>query len=77
MGEEATITHDGKEITINVGMLNDIRKLGSGNYGSVMLVEVENHPEIKMAVKVRVARITCLSSAFFSFRRPTATRSHA
>lgn len=33
-------------------MLNDIRKLGFGNYGSVMLVEVENYPEIKMAVKV-------------------------
>jgi hypothetical protein len=33
-------------------MLNDIRKLGFGNYGSVMLAEVQNHPEIKMAVKV-------------------------
>jgi hypothetical protein len=33
-------------------MLNDIRRLGFGNYGSVMLAEVENHPEIKMAVKV-------------------------
>jgi hypothetical protein len=33
-------------------MLTDIRKLGFGNYGSVMLAEVKNHPEIKMAVKV-------------------------
>ena len=33
-------------------MINDIRKLGFGNYGSVMLAEVENHPDIKMAVKV-------------------------
>ena len=33
-------------------MLNDIRKLGFGNYGSVMLAEVKDHPEIKMAVKV-------------------------
>ncbi len=52
VGEEAIIIHDGKEVPINVNMLNDIRKLGFGNYGSVMLVEVENHPEIKMAVKV-------------------------
>ena len=52
MGEEATINHDGQEVTINVNMLNEIRKLGFGNYGSVMLVEVQNHPEIKMAVKV-------------------------
>ena len=35
-------------------MLNDIRRLGFGNYGSVMLAEVQNHPEIKMAVKVRL-----------------------
>jgi len=35
-------------------MLNDIRKLGSGNYGSVMLVEVDKHPEIRMAVKVKL-----------------------
>lgn len=35
-------------------MLNDVQKLGFGNYGSVMLVEVENHPDIKMAVKVSI-----------------------
>jgi hypothetical protein len=35
-------------------MLNYIRKLGFGNYGRVMLAEVENHPEIKMAVKVNI-----------------------
>lgn len=52
IGEEATIHYNGQEVIISVNMLNDIRKLGSGNYGSVMLVEVENHPEIKMAVKV-------------------------
>lgn len=52
VGEEATIHHEGQDILINVNMLNDIRKLGFGNYGSVMLVEVENHPDIKMAVKV-------------------------
>lgn len=52
VGEEAIIEHDGKEVSINVNMLNDVRKLGFGNYGSVMLAEVENHPEIKMAVKV-------------------------
>ncbi len=52
VGEEAIINYDGKEVPINVNMLNDIRKLGFGNYGSVMLAEVQNHPEIKMAVKV-------------------------
>ncbi|CAF1440946.1 unnamed protein product [Rotaria sp. Silwood1] len=51
VGEEATINYNGKEVTINVNMLNDIRKLGFGNYGSVMLAEVQNQPEIKMAVK--------------------------
>jgi mitogen-activated protein kinase kinase 3 len=51
VGEEAIINYDGKEVPINVNMLNDIRKLGFGNYGSVMLAEVQNHPEIKMAVK--------------------------
>ncbi|CAF1059013.1 unnamed protein product [Rotaria magnacalcarata] len=51
VGEEATINYDGKVVTINVNMLNDIRKLGFGNYGSVMLAEVKDHPEIKMAVK--------------------------
>lgn len=55
VGEEATIHHEGQEILINVNMLNDIRKLGFGNYGSVMLVEVENHPDIKMAVKVDIS----------------------
>ena len=52
VGEEATIHHEGQDIVINVNMLNDIRKLGFGNYGSVMLVEVNEHPDIKMAVKV-------------------------
>jgi hypothetical protein len=52
VGEEATINYNGEEVTINVHMLNDIRKLGFGNYGSVMLAEVENHRDIKMAVKV-------------------------
>jgi hypothetical protein len=55
VGEEAVIDHNGKEVPINVSMLHDIRKLGFGNYGSVMLVEVENHPEIKMAVKVYIS----------------------
>ena len=48
VGEEATIHFEGQELTINVGMLIEIKKLGSGNYGSVMLVEVKKHPEIKM-----------------------------
>lgn len=52
VGEEATIDYNGKVVTINVNMLIDIKKLGIGNYGSVMLAEVQNHPEIKMAVKV-------------------------
>jgi len=51
VGEEAVINYNGTEVAINVNMLNDIRKLGSGNYGSVMLVEVDKHPEIRMAVK--------------------------
>ncbi|CAF3200953.1 unnamed protein product [Rotaria sp. Silwood2] len=51
IGEEATIDYNGERVTINVNMLNDIQKLGFGNYGSVMLAEVQNHPEIKMAVK--------------------------
>jgi len=51
VGEEAAIDHNGEMITINVNMLNDIRRLGFGNYGSVMLAEVENHPDLKMAVK--------------------------
>ena len=53
VGEEAKIHFGGEEITINVSMLTDIQKLGFGNYGSVMLAEVQNHPHIKMAVKVR------------------------
>jgi len=54
VGEEAVINYNGTEVAINVNMLNDIRKLGSGNYGSVMLVEVDKHPEIRMAVKVKL-----------------------
>ncbi|CAF3676452.1 unnamed protein product [Rotaria sp. Silwood1] len=57
VGEEATINYNGKEVTINVNMLNDIRKLGFGNYGSVMLAEVQNQPEIKMAVKLKNANV--------------------
>lgn len=53
VGEEAVINYNGTEVAINVNMLNDIRKLGFGNYGSVMLVEVDKHPEIRMAVKVK------------------------
>ncbi|CAF1463004.1 unnamed protein product [Adineta steineri] len=51
VGEEATINYNGEEVTINVQNLIDIRKLGFGNYGSVMLAEVQNHRDIKMAVK--------------------------
>ena len=49
-------------------MLHEIRKLGSGNYGSVMLVEVENHPELKMAVKVCGLFVSMIIKyIFFSF----------
>ncbi|CAF1081704.1 unnamed protein product [Adineta ricciae] len=51
VGEEAVINYNGEDVTINVNKLIDIRKLGFGNYGSVMLAEVENHRDIKMAVK--------------------------
>lgn len=59
MGEEAVIHHNGKDVTINVDMLVDIKKLGSGNYGSVMLAEVKKHEDIKMAVKVRGTLLIC------------------
>lgn len=67
VGEEATIHHEDQEIIINVNMLNDIRKLGFGNYGSVMLVEVNDHPDIKMAVKVGFILIESLQSDGFFF----------
>lgn len=67
VGEEATIHHEGQDILISVNMLNDIRKLGFGNYGSVMLVEVENHPDIKMAVKVPLlSPIRSIDHLFFN-----------
>jgi hypothetical protein len=71
VGEEATIHHNGQDVVISVNMLHDIRKLGWGNYGSVMLVEVENHPEIKMAVKVSTSisskSFVLLRNVFLSF----------
>jgi hypothetical protein len=69
VGEEAIINHEGKEVPVNVNMLHDIRKLGSGNFGTVMLVEVENHPEIKMAVKVHILLLSMIVKYIFFFRK--------
>jgi hypothetical protein len=62
VGEEATIKHDGQEITINVNMLRDIKQLGAGYYGCVMLVEVDQHPDVRMAVKVSCSYFMCAMS---------------
>ncbi|CAF4512854.1 unnamed protein product [Rotaria magnacalcarata] len=69
VGEEATINYDGKVVTINVNMLNDIRKLGFGNYGSVMLAEVKDHPEIKMAVKRESQVVICMEACETSMEK--------
>lgn len=63
------IHYNGRDVTINVDMLVDIKKLGFGNYGSVMLAEVKNHEDIKMAVKVRRTGI-CHSSELRRLGKP-------
>lgn len=52
ISDSATIEHQGKNITLKKSMLLEIRILGRGNYAeNVMLCEVENHPDLRMAVK--------------------------
>ncbi|CAF3489296.1 unnamed protein product [Rotaria sp. Silwood2] len=52
VGEEATFDYKGTPITISVQSLIESQELGSGNFGTVMLTEIKEHPQIKMAVKV-------------------------
>ncbi|CAF0919823.1 unnamed protein product [Didymodactylos carnosus] len=49
--DEAILNYNGQQLTINVQMLNDLERLGTGCFGNVMLVDVVDHPEIKMAIK--------------------------
>ncbi|CAF2698604.1 unnamed protein product [Rotaria sp. Silwood2] len=51
VGEEATFDYKGTPITISVQLLIESQELGSGNFGTVMLTEIKEHPQIKMAVK--------------------------
>ncbi|CAF1127722.1 unnamed protein product [Rotaria sordida] len=51
VGEEAIFDYQGRPINISANSLIEIRELGSGNFGTVMLAEVKGHSEIKIAVK--------------------------
>ena len=51
--ESFTLLHNEQQLTINGDNLEELRLLGRGNFSpNVMLCQVKNHPELKMAVKV-------------------------
>ena len=52
VSEEGTFSHGGQTITVQVDTLIEIRALGWGHFGNVMLAEVKNYPGFQMAVKV-------------------------
>ncbi|CAF0742123.1 unnamed protein product [Rotaria sp. Silwood1] len=52
VGEETTFDYQGTPINISVQSLIETKRLGFGSFGFVRLVEVKDHPDIKMAVKV-------------------------
>ncbi|CAF4746194.1 unnamed protein product, partial [Rotaria socialis] len=56
LGEEAIFDYQGVTINLALQALIEIKILGSGNFGDVMLTEIRGHPEIKMAVKVMSSR---------------------
>ncbi|CAF3848729.1 unnamed protein product [Adineta steineri] len=51
VGEDAKLKYQEQSITINTSMLVEIRRLGFGNFGYVMLTEVQDCPGLQMAVK--------------------------
>ncbi len=52
VSEEGTFSYGTQTITVHVDTLIEIRALGWGHFGNVMLAEVRNYSGFQMAVKV-------------------------
>jgi hypothetical protein len=47
-----TLNYHGQMIDVNTQQFDTLRVLGSGSYGVVLAVTIQDHPEVEMAVKV-------------------------